>query len=452
MRGLARDLRESGDVAGFLCGANSEDRGFPSVALGSKVLVLGGLGRDAARKRDVLEHGIILGHSYVDLDVAGLLLGLLLLCSHLLLVSAEVLVVDVGSILRVSLGRLDGASSILVNGVCESVGLLERILDLLLDDLLDDRLHDLKKKWLGDTEEKLVVGLLDLDVEVVNLDINIVNNNKVGAILLLGIASIELEAESFTSKDDIHDTLIGDRWEALLLLDVIRNIAKIHLDARGRDHELVVMLVLDCLAAKTPVVVTTDFDGVGKEVVTLDDQVFNDSIDHGVGDLDTRNGDISSVLEDARYDNLGKILDEMRLELGLTVLIVAQVEEELLGCSSERLVLGILVELVSHELGLVDDAVGVVSVTFAEEELTLVIDAVPLVIGRILQNETLLLKTATDEFVEILEPVLQFGVLVGITIDIIQCIEQVIEARRVRETFDQSLQLCQRCFVGRKSS
>ena len=339
-----------------------------------------------------------------------------------------------------------------MNAVSILITLLEGILDLLLYDLLNGRLHDLQQQRLGNSEEQLVVGLLDFDLKIGNLDLNVLNHHEASAVLRLSVASFELEAEAFASQDDVHDTLVGDGWEALLLLDVVSNVTEIHLDAGGGDHEAVVVLALDRLASHAPIVVTANFHSIGKEVVTLDDEILDDDIDHGVRSLNARDGDVAGILEDVGDNDLSQILDKMGLECRRAVLILAQVEEQLLGSTSESLVLRVLVELVGEELGLVEDAIGMISVPLAEEESTLVVDLVPFVVGLILQNVTLLLKALADVLVEALEPVLEFRVLVGIAVNLVECIEEVIEAGRVGEAFDESLEFCQRCFVIFESS
>ena len=325
---LASNLGELGDVGRLLGRADAEDRRLPSVTLLSKLLVLGSFGADAARKSNVLEDRVLLSHGDVDLGLASLLLGLLFVGSSLPLVGTEVLLVDTGCILWVILGRIDGFLSILVDGVGIRVSLDESILDLLLQDLLDDRPHDLEQDRLGEGEQQLVIRLLDLDLKILNHDVNIVDDDKVGAVRLLSVAASNFEAEALATKEDVHDTLVSDGWEALLLLDVVRDILEIHLDTRTSNHDLVITLVFDLFAAKTEVVVTAHFEDVREQVVALNDKVLDHSIDHRVGCLNTRNGDVASVLKDGRDDDLCQVLDEMRLEGGLAVLILTKVIEK----------------------------------------------------------------------------------------------------------------------------
>jgi hypothetical protein len=63
----------------------------------------------------------------------------------------------------------------------------------------------------------------------------------------------------------------------------------------------------------------------------------------------------------------------MRLESWLSVLVVAEISEQLLQSKAETLVLRILVELVGKELDLINNAVGVVAATVAEKEVSTIV-------------------------------------------------------------------------------
>lgn len=84
------------------------------------------------------------------------------------------------------------------------------------------------------------------------------------------------------------------------------------------------------------------------------------------------------------------------------------------------------------------------AVTLAQEEVALVVKRVPLVVGLILENKALLTQALANEAVGILEKVAQFGILVGVAIDLVEGIEEVVGAGGVGETFDECLEFCQR--------
>jgi hypothetical protein len=143
-------LGRSWEVGGLLSRPDAEDRGLPLVALLRQLLVLGGLGGDAARERDVLKDRVILGHGHVDLLILNLSLGLLLLILgllRLLLVSGEDAAVEVWNLILgwARLGFLLGTIGLLLDAEEEGIELGDVVADLLLDNLLDDRTHDLEE-------------------------------------------------------------------------------------------------------------------------------------------------------------------------------------------------------------------------------------------------------------------------------------------------------------------
>lgn len=107
----------------------------------------------------------------------------------------------------------------------------------------------------------------------------------------------------------------------------------------------------------------------------------------------------------------------------------------------------VLVELISKELDFVDDTVGMVSVSFTEEELSLVVQLMPLLVGLILEDVSLLFQTFTDVLVNRLEPVPQFWVAVGIGVDVLDAVEEIFAACAIGKAFDQSLDFCQRLLI-----
>lgn len=208
--GLASDLGSSGNIGALLGRADREDGGLPSLTLLGKLLVLSGLGADTARKVDVGEDAVLLGDSDVDLLVLGLLLGLLLALHSLGLSGAVVAAVDVGSVLRVALGLILGAVGLLLDLEDKGVHLVALVLDGLLNSLLQRRSDDLEHDGLEEVEEELVLGLLELDVEGLDVDVNLLNLEVVLAIRLVGAANLHLEGEAVTGQEDVENTSIGD--------------------------------------------------------------------------------------------------------------------------------------------------------------------------------------------------------------------------------------------------
>lgn len=69
--GLALDLGSSRDVGALFGRANREDRALPLVTLAGELAVLGSLGANATRERNVRENAVFLGHGDIDLFVLG---------------------------------------------------------------------------------------------------------------------------------------------------------------------------------------------------------------------------------------------------------------------------------------------------------------------------------------------------------------------------------------------
>ena len=151
------------------------------------------------------------------------------------------------------------------------------------------------------------------------------------------------------------------------------------------------VLIADLSASQAEIVVIAKLEDVGEEVVALDDEVLDDGINHRVRSFNAGNRNIASVLENTRDDYIGEILDEMQLERGFAILVGAEILEQLLDSQAEGLVLWILVELITKELEFVQNAVGVVAIAIAEEELSLVVQTIPLVCRFVLENVSLLL-------------------------------------------------------------
>ena len=67
------------------------------------------------------------------------------------------------------LGLLGGSLDVLINVVHEGVELFKIFSDLFLDDFCDDRFHHPQQQRLGNVKEQLVIGLLDFDVQILDI-------------------------------------------------------------------------------------------------------------------------------------------------------------------------------------------------------------------------------------------------------------------------------------------
>ena len=442
---LALNLRGGGNVGALLGVANREDGALPLLTLPGKLLVLGSLGADTARKVNVGENAVLLGHGDVDLLVIrglrSLLLGLLLVVKSTLLGSVVEALVEVGLLLGIGLSGLASSVGLLLDLVQGAVKLVGLILNGLLNSLLEGWAKDLQKKRLGNLEEKLVLRLLEIDVQRLEVNVDLVNLEEMLTVLLGSSGNLHAEREAITRQQDVGNTSVRDGGEAALALDVEADIAEIHLDTSNLDVHGVVVVVGNLLAAPAEVVLTGNFKDIGHEVVALKNKILDNGIELRIGVLNARDGDIGSLLQDSREDDGSQILDKVRLEGRLAVGVVAKILEELLHGSAEGLVVRILIELISDSLGLVNDTVGVTLVLATEQLAAVVVEAVPFLVGGVLEDVTLLKEDPADVFVEGDEPVFEFIVLLGILVDLANGFPETRGRGAVGKTLNESAQV-----------
>lgn len=75
----------------------------------------------------------------------------------------------------------------------------------------------------------------------------------------------------------------------------------------------------------------------------------------------------------------------------------------------------------------------------AKQVVTVVIDLIPLLVGGIIHNEALLLEALPNIGIKLLEPILQFGVAIGIPIELIDRVDQIIERGAIGKPLQESL-------------
>jgi hypothetical protein len=111
-----------------------------------------------------------------------------------------------------------------------------------------------------------------------------------------------------------------------------------------------------------------------------------------------------NALEESRKNDIGDILEEMGLESGLAVLVSAKIVKQPVHRIGKGLVLRVRIELLADVLELVGNAISVSTVAATKEIVALVVDTVPLLVGGILQNVSLLLENLADVRIKVLEP------------------------------------------------
>jgi hypothetical protein len=195
------------------------------------------------------------------------------------------------------------------------------------------------------------------------------------------------------------------------------------------------------LAAPLEVVVAAKLQHVRSKIVSLNDKVLDDSIEGWVRVFDTRDWNITNVLEDSRENDVGNICEKMLLEGRLTTLVISKIEEELLETVAELLAEGVSSELVAEELDLIDKTVGVGSISLTEKEVSSVIESVTLIVGGVLENVSLLLEALANISVKVLEPLAELGIVIRILVDLIKSIEKIVRRSAVGKSLNQKLEV-----------
>lgn len=208
------------------------------------------------------------------------------------------------------------------------------------------------------------------------------------------------------------------------------------------DNKLVLIGALDILAAVTEVIVAGNIHNIGQDVISLDNEVTDDNISVSACELNIRDRDIANPLNNLGDDDIAKVSEQVWLERRLSILVGAQVLEQLVHGLPESLVERVIVEFVTKEFDLIENTVGVVLVAITQEEVALIVQLVPLFGGLILKNVALLLQALANVSVKMSEETLEFWVLVGITVDGVDRIKQIIHGCIVGETFENDLQVC----------
>lgn len=124
-----------------------------------------------------------------------------------------------------------------------SINVFETGADSVLNSLLDLLLDETSGEGADGLVKKLVLRVTDRELEGINLDIDILDVEDGGLVLLSG-GEVDGGGETLSTEDDIGETLIGDLDTATVLV-VEGNIAHIGLDLTECEGELVMALVLD---------------------------------------------------------------------------------------------------------------------------------------------------------------------------------------------------------------
>lgn len=155
----------------------------------------------------------MLSHGHVDLGVGSNILGLLLALKNLLLGSIDVSLVDVLSLLRVVLSLnewlaaeclyskfiahlLERTIRLKLDLVGQGVEFMSLVLDDLFQSLLETGTNDPQHQWLEQAKQELVLGLLELDVEVLHINVDLVDLEEILLVTFISSRHLDFEAEA----------------------------------------------------------------------------------------------------------------------------------------------------------------------------------------------------------------------------------------------------------------
>jgi len=193
------------------------------------------------------------------------------------------------------------------------------------------------------------------------------------------------------------------------------------------------------LATESEVIIIAHLKDIRHHVVRLNDEVFDNGIDHRIRILNSRERNVANALKQFGNDDLSDVLDKVFLERRPAVFVVSKVIEQLLHGSPEALVVWVCCKLITQESEFIGDTICVVTVAVAKQEIAVIIQAIVL-LGRLMAHDiTLLFETGTDVVVDGPEPILELRVIISITVDIVDGIEQVLSTSVIRETLKNNL-------------
>jgi hypothetical protein len=119
---------------------------------------------------------------------------------------------------------LFGSVGLLLELPSKSVELVHLILNLLLQSLLKSRTYNPQHEGLDQAEQNLMFGLLELDIEVLDINVNFIHLKEILAIMFLSCRHLHLEAEACSTKENVGETLVSDAGDAVLSFDIVGHI------------------------------------------------------------------------------------------------------------------------------------------------------------------------------------------------------------------------------------
>jgi len=369
-------------------------------------------------------------------ESAGSLLGLLLLLLGLVsLLGVQVLEsLSSGGLVRL-LGVINSVSDLdeLVVEVTDSSP--DGVVDSGHDGLLDDTSSDALDKLV----EQVVLGVSDGEGEGVNLSVDRVDSDE-GVSSLLDRLELDIDRHTLTGKDNIGDTVVLELGPSGLSSEGESNISDVGLDLRHAQSELVVVsvhrLVELVVRRELEGVVALDADNVGEEVGSRKDEVLDDKVDVGVGELGSGDGNVANLPDEGREENVSDVIPQVRLEGKVTLRVEEQILGESLHVITQSPVEGIVVHSSEEQLDLIGQVLPVVTVLVLEEVLAGLLEVLGLSVRVILEDVSGLEKDSVSVVVKLGPPLRELLVVLGISVDLVKRVLHAIHGLAVGESLE----------------
>jgi len=235
------------------------------------------------------------------------------------------------SLLRVQvLQSLSSSSLVRLLGIVDSVSDLDELViemtdsgsDSIVDSSLDSFLDGAGSERLDKLVEQVVFRVSDSEGQGVDGGVDRVDSDQ-GISLLLNRFELDIDRHTLASKNNIGDTVVLELGPSSLSSERESDISDVGLDLRHGQSELVVVsvhrLVELVVWRELERVVALDSDNIGEEIGSGKDEVLDDQINVVVGELGSRDGNVSNLLDESGEENVSDVVPQVRLEGEVTL-------------------------------------------------------------------------------------------------------------------------------------
>ena len=243
------------------------------------------------------------------------------------------------SLLRVQvLQSLSSSSLVRLLGIVDSVSDLDELViemtdsgsDSIVDSSLDSFLDGAGSERLDKLVEQVVFRVSDSEGQGVDGGVDRVDSDQ-RVSLPLDRLELDINRHTLAGEDDIGDTVVLELGPSSLSSERESDISDVGLDLRHGQSELVVVsvhrLVELVVWRELERVVALDSDNIGEEIGSGKDEVLDDQINVVVGELGSRDGNVSNLLDKGWEEYVSDVVPQVRLEGKVTL----RVEEQVLG-------------------------------------------------------------------------------------------------------------------------